>query len=520
MASKNVKKGLGNIVTGILNQIVTIGFGILIPRLVLTSLGSEANGLLNSVNQVLAYIGLLEAGVGTASFQALYGPVARDDRASVNRIMAATHHFYRRTGIFYLAAVIVCAGLFPLTVQAEGIASWQISLVVLFSGLPGAVNFLLQGKLRLLLLADGKKYVISNLGTATFVATSIAKIVLLKCGFDVVWIQGMYMTVNLLQAVFIYIYMRRNYRWLDIRTEPDYAAISQSRNVIVHELSGLVFNNTDMLLLTWFCGLASVSVYSMYAMLLSMIANLIANFSNANFILGQTFHTDFPRFVRLLDMYEIFNMTMTFWLFTVAGLFISPFLRLYTAGVEDIRYVDKVLPYLFIAVQFLVNGRNYSQYTISYAQHFKQTQWRSVLESVINLTVSVGAVLILRNRTELGGVYGVLIGTIAALLYRTNDMILYANRRILKRSPWRTYRRWLQNIGLFLVSTVVGRLALSHVSLESYGRIILWAAVTVVVLFPVFFGVAWLTERDTARMVADYLRGRLHRKKATDSKEN
>ena len=139
MNSLKAKKGLGNIVTGLFNQLVTIALGILIPRLILTSLGSEANGLLSSVNQVLAYLALLEAGIGTASMQALYGPVATGDRNAVNRIMAATHHFYRRTGFFYLLAVLVCAAVFPLTVRAEGIAPWQIALVVLFSGLPGAV---------------------------------------------------------------------------------------------------------------------------------------------------------------------------------------------------------------------------------------------------------------------------------------------------------------------------------------------------------------------------------------------
>ena len=43
------------------------------------------------------------------------------------------------------------------------------------------------------------------------------------------------------------------------------------------------------------------------------------------------------------------------------------------------------------------------------------------------------------------GIYGVLIGTIVALLYRTNDIIIYANMKILGRKPWNTYRRWLVN---------------------------------------------------------------------------
>lgn len=79
MGNSNAKKGMANILTGILNQVVTIAFGILIPRLVLLNLGSEANGLLNSVNQILTYLALLEAGISIASLQALYKP----DRKSV-----------------------------------------------------------------------------------------------------------------------------------------------------------------------------------------------------------------------------------------------------------------------------------------------------------------------------------------------------------------------------------------------------------------------------------------------------
>ena len=71
--------------------------------------------------------------------------------------MAATHHFYRRTGFFYLLAVLVCAAVFPDR-PCGGIAPWQIALVVLFSGLPGAVNYLFRGaSCACFLLADGKK---------------------------------------------------------------------------------------------------------------------------------------------------------------------------------------------------------------------------------------------------------------------------------------------------------------------------------------------------------------------------
>ncbi len=67
---------------------------------------------------------------------------------------------------------------------------------------------------------------------------------------------------------------------------------------------------------------------------------------------------------------------------------------------------------------------------------------RAIIEAVINIVVSVAAVQFI-------GIYGVLLGTITALLYRTNDFILYANRKILKRSPKKEYMLVLTNFAVF-----------------------------------------------------------------------
>lgn len=92
---QNSKKGIANIITSFLGQIITLALGIIIPRLVLVNLGSESNGLMTSINTVLTYVALLEAGVGTASLMALYTPVALDDKQRINSILAATDSFYK-----------------------------------------------------------------------------------------------------------------------------------------------------------------------------------------------------------------------------------------------------------------------------------------------------------------------------------------------------------------------------------------------------------------------------------------
>ena len=45
---------------GVISQVVTLLLGIIIPKLMIVSYGSEVNGLLSSIRQVFVYVALLE----------------------------------------------------------------------------------------------------------------------------------------------------------------------------------------------------------------------------------------------------------------------------------------------------------------------------------------------------------------------------------------------------------------------------------------------------------------------------
>lgn len=63
-----------NILTQLLNQLVTTACGILIPRILLAAYGSEAYGISASIAQFLSYITLFEGGIGgVAPCKALWG---------------------------------------------------------------------------------------------------------------------------------------------------------------------------------------------------------------------------------------------------------------------------------------------------------------------------------------------------------------------------------------------------------------------------------------------------------------
>ena len=101
-----------------------------------------------------------------------------------------------------------------------------------------------------------------------------------------------------------------------------------------------------------------------------------------------------------------------------------------------------VLIILFVIMNLLANGKLPSNHVLEYSGKFKETRSHAIIEMVINITVSIVAIL-------KWGICGAIIGTIIALLYRGTMMIYYSNRKVLERSVFNTYKIWLVNGAVF-----------------------------------------------------------------------
>lgn len=492
----NRRKSILNIGIGIGSQILSIALGIIIPRLFLTNFGSEMNGFLNSIGQIFAYFALLEAGVGAATLQALYGPLANSNKKEISGIMSATDHYYKKTGRLYLMAVLVVAVGYPLAVSSN-IPAWTMIIIILFNGVPGVISYYFQGKFIILLQAEGKNYINTALTSISSTIISVAKIIMLLLGCDIIAIQFTYLLINVLKIIVIGIYIAKNYRWINLKEEPNYKAIGQKNAAFVNQICDLIFRNTDTIILTIFSGLKVVSVYTMYTLLYSMIRTALDYVAQGfAFVMGQTFNRDRERYIQLHDLYETYRMALVFALYNIALIFIIPFMRLYTSGITDINYLDYKVAVLFSVFYLMTGARACCSDVINYAQHFRKTQSRCITEAVINLGVSIIAV-------KLWGIYGVLIGTIVALIYRMNDMFIYANIRILHRSPWVSYKRFISNSIIFIVVTVISKWI--PWQLNSYFSIIGYACVSGIIILGVYFTIASIVDYRSFKVLKEYI---------------
>ncbi|MBO5321627.1 MAG: sugar isomerase [Clostridia bacterium] len=493
-------KGIKNVVFGLFNQFITIAFGLVLPRMFIMSYGSEVNGLISSINQLFVYVALLEAGIGTASLQALYKTIAENDKDATNGILSATHYFYKQTGFWYFIAVVVLSLGYPLLVPSE-IPFWTVFLVIFFNGLGGVVNYLFQGVFRIFLRAEGKNYLLSNISTFTYLATSISKILFISLGFNIVTIQIAYFIITLSQMLFIVFYIKKNYKWIDLTVTPNKKALSTKNSVIIHQISNLVFSNTDVLILTFFSGLKTVSVYTLYNSFFTMLKSVLFSFLDGlQYALGQTFNSDFKKFKKMQDLFEVNYITLTFLLYTILYVLISPFIYLYTNDIKDINYISFWIPLLFTLIYLLQGARGPMQLVSEYARHFKQTRGQAIIEMIINLSVSVVGVY-------LWGIYGVLFGTIAALIYRANAIIIYVNKHILERNPLVTYKRWGWCFSIFVIVCFVNYYI--TLSVRSYFELILYAIPITVIITILYIGGMYIFERDSFKYLISLLKAKI-----------
>lgn len=457
----NRKKSLKNFIFSLLSQGITIALGLILPRLWIVSYGSEVNGLLSSLSQFLVYLGLFEAGVGAATMQALYKPVAQKNWDGINGVLAATHGYYKKTGRWYFVGLLTLSLLYPVFVDSS-LSYPTIFGAVFFSGIGNVVSFYLQGKYYFLLSADGKTYITSILGTIFHIASSFLKILLIYLKVNIVFILAACFALQCIQVACLLWYVKKQYPHIRLDVPANNGALAQKNFALVHQISSLVFRNTDVLILTFFCDLRIVSVYSLFKMVTSQLDTLLGiPLSSINFAQGQIYQTDKKRYIQRMDLLDSYYSAVVYAIFSVTLYLFPAFMRLYTAGVTDANYVDGWLALLFVLCSLLDRSRVLMISTIEYAGHYRQTLPQTIIETVINLVVSLIGVWLL-------GIYGVLIGTVAALAYRTNDVIIYANRKLLERSAWRTYSIYLLNIVCFLLTQLLFHTIFGKIEIDSY----------------------------------------------------
>ena len=426
--NKIERRSLFNLITGFSYQIISISMGLFLPYLFITSLGSESNGLLNSISQAFTCLSLLEAGVGTTTIQALYKPIAEKDRNKINAILSATDSFYKRTGLWYIVSVILLIIAYPLLVDSN-IPSSTIRWVILLQGAGAVVSYLFQAKYSLLLRAEGKNYVITILSLVLLVMRNIGKITAIVLGYNVITVQLIQFITVMIEAAVIVVYVKKQYPWLSVNVIPNYSAISQKGSVFAQSVAWMIFNHTDILVLTIFTkNLGLVSVYSVYALLFEVAQNFLNQIRESfQYKIGRTAQKEQEKLDQSFKNYSTIILMLTLALLSTVYLISFSFVQVYTIGVTDTDYLLRWIPELFLVYKLLYGIRVLDKQLIEANGHFKQTQHIAIIEAILNIMLSI--LLVIPYRVQ-----GVLLGSVFSVGISVFMYLSYLKKNVARKA--------------------------------------------------------------------------------------
>ena len=439
-----VNKVKKNLVFSVISKILVFGLGLLIPRLIISSYGSEINGVLSSSGNVLTYLSLIEAGISAAAVQGLYGPIGKKDKDAISQVAVATRKTYRKYFWYFIAALFIIAFVFPLFVKST-LNYGLIFGIIAIEGVSTALTFYFASTLVVILSADGKDYVGQIIQLLIFILNSVVKIVLVTLGVNVLVLQLCYLGVNVIQISLYFFYTRRHYSWIDWKAKPNFTPLKNRKKYMLNGIAWTVFSATDTIVLSIVCGFKAVSVYAVYSLVfanLNIVIQLI--YSSFYFLLGQSYKNNPEKYVEIHDSVEAFASGVSFMLLTVAFLCITPFLKVYTRGITVIQYIDKYLPMLFMLVYIFSNSRLVCGNLINISNNPKMTNVASIMEASFNIGLSFLFAYFL-------GISGVLFATVITLGAKTIFIIIVSNKKLLQRSPFYTFGPLLRNAIILVV---------------------------------------------------------------------
>ena len=463
-------------------QVISIVFGIVIPQLFLSTYGPELHGLTSLITNVMSYVLLLNAGLNTASVQALYEPIAKNDINHVNSIFKAIKRQYFNIGIVYIVAVAFVSISLPFFVK--DVSFNMVMFLVIVMGFQSVIDAFLISSGRILLQANQELSIYTVISTLVFVIRGIVQIVFINYKFSPILVQSVPTVTSILTYVLLVIFIKKTYHHINIKdVEPNNKALSKRWSALVHELASLVLNNTDVVILTISTGnMILVSIYSIYEFIFSHIHGLIVTLFSTSSVasFGNIIASGSQKDVlKAYNLYEFFYYGFITFVYSMTGVMILDFVSLYTSSVENVKYVDPLLAMLFIVFGVANNLRVPGTTMISAAGHFKETKWRAVLEMTLNV---VGQFVF----GKMFGLNGILLGCVLSFSYRTFDFIIYAHKHILKTSSLSTFKKLFLNlvasiVVVFLLQQVMEPNIYNYLTWIKYG-VIYFAAISVFVL--------------------------------------
>lgn len=432
-----------NLITAIILQATSIIYGLIIPRLLISNFGSDTNGLVSSINQFLGFISLLEGGLGAVVLAELYKPIEEKNSTKILGILNSTKHFFGKLAVVFAVYTAALTIIYPLIVKTElGVVQTVILIIVLSFTTFSQYLFAITNKL--FLQAKQDLYVVNIVTTIVTVLNLVATLVCLKIYPSIIFIKGVAAVIYLIQPIVYgrYVYIKYGISSIAVKSANAYE-LKNRWNGFAQNLAHFINMNTDIILITLIMTLSDVSIYSIYLLAITAIRSVIAAVSDSyQSALGKYGAMNKENLLKQkFDKFQTGIWLLSLILFMTCLLLINKFTALYTTGVNDANYYQPVFAIFIILANMIYSLREPYRLLILSAGKFKETNFGSVMEAVINMVISLALI-------KPFGLTGVAIGTLLAIGYRFIYFIYFLKKDVI-------YKKYYEYLPMMIVSAVI-----------------------------------------------------------------
>ena len=442
-----MKLTIKNIITSLLYRFTIIICGFILPKLIISNYGSNVNGLITSIIQFLSYITLLEAGFGPVIKSTLFKPIVKNDKKTIEKILKASEKIFRQIAYIFIAYIIILCITYPYIMKNEFDSIYTISLILIIS-ISTFSEYYFGMTYNIFLNAHQKQYIIHFIQIITLILNTILTIVFIKLGFNIQLVKLGSATLFMIRPILYNLYVKKKYD-INLNGVENNYKIKQKWDALAQHVAYIIYHNTDILVLTFFCNIKEVSVYGIYMLIINNIRNLVYSFTCG-------IDSSFGKIIASKDKkkFVTFYYIISSIIFISALFLIIPFISIYTKGITDANYIRPTFAYIMIISTFILSIKDPYNDLVKVVGHFKQTQKGAWFEAILNLTISICLVFKL-------GIVGVIIGTLVSTTIRTIEIIYYSSKNILNT----TILDFIKRLLLITISFIIIYLIINNISI-------------------------------------------------------
>ena len=412
-------------------------------------MGLETLGMMKLFSQLLAYLNIVEMGIGSASAFALYKPLAEKDYKNTSIIVNTIEDIYNKIAILLMILGVLCIPTIPFFMQISNFSN-EINFYWILYVL-NTISTYLFIKYVILFTANQEFLYVRTIQSCSIIAFKILQI------FCIIKYHSFFIYIillifdNLTQWIFFKFHYKKKYLFI-VKTKEKFTGIKNDiKNLFWHKIGGLVVFNTDLILISKFTSLEIVGIYASYQMIISVLKTIVDILTSVlspkigNFIAKHTKIEIYNNFKKINIFYCLIATIFTYCMYILINSFVilwlgeTMLLNNFTIGL--------------VCFNLWVNLFRGILDRFKEGAGFFDDIKAPILESIINLIVSI--ILGLKM-----GLDGVIIGTIISNII---VILIYKPILVFERCFDKNRKEYAKVYGNYLILVTISLVSLNFI---------------------------------------------------------